>query len=335
MGALHREALALARQAEGPEGPTVARSLILLGRLARDQGDYQRAESLYRRGLAVERRPPARGDAKALRDRGELAAILLDGGKPQEAEALLVDNLRRMRRMLGADRTRPGGRPHQPRHGAPRPGTLRGRGGHLPRGASALQKPAGDTDPARGILLGNLAATLQAQGRAEESVPLLAETLELRRRILGERHPLVAQVLLHLARAERLSGRPARGLDLARRALRLVEEAEGPEHPHVAYPLREIGALLLARGEAAAAEPVLRRALDVRRRGLSGGHPDVAQAEIGLAGCLAELGRRAEAAALLRRGRAALAAQFGAGDERVRQADERLAALAAGRPPER
>ncbi len=328
VAALHQEALDLARRSQGPAGPEVAESLILLGRLAGDQGDYERAERLYREGLAVQRKALAPDDPKALRNEGELAVILLDGGKPQEAEDLLLANLQRQRQALGSDHP-------DLIHAFNNLGMARDALGNQAgaeaayREALALPRNSADagTDMLRGAVLGNLATTLQAQNRIDESVPLLVEALELRRRSLGDRHPLVAQALLHLARAERLRGRWAPGLDLARQALALVEQAEGPNHPHVAFPLREIGNNLLAQRDAAGAEPYLRRALEIRRRELPAGHPDVALAQLTLGNCLIPLGREAEAESLWREGRAALAAQFGAGDKRVQRVDADLAIL--------
>jgi tetratricopeptide (TPR) repeat protein len=176
------------------------------------------------------------------------------------------------------------------------------------------------------MTLGNLALSLQAQDRFDESAPLFAESLELRRRILGDRHPLVAQALLHLARTERLRGHHAQGLDLARQGLALAELSEGADHPHVAYYLREIGNNYMAQKDASSAEPYLRRMLDLRRRALSPQHPETARAEVTLAACLVELGRVEEAQTLLKQARATLAAQFGADDERVLEADKLLAA---------
>jgi serine/threonine-protein kinase len=333
--ALHQEALALARQMEGAEGQTVAESLILLGRLARDQGDYERAERTYREGLAVQRKILPAKDAQLLQDQAGFAVLLLDAGKTKEAELLARDNLRLQREIFGDD---------HPSLANPLSAlglALQTQGDYAGaetayREALALPRAAGgDADLPRALLLGNLASVLQAQERIDESVPLLESALELRRRSLGPRHPLVGQVLLHLARAERLRGRLEPGLKLARQALAIVEEAEGKDHPHVAFPLREIGANLMASRDAAGAEPIFRRVLAVRQHGLPAGHPDLAQAQISLALCLFRLGRHAEAEVLHSRGRAALVAAFGAGSGRVKEADEQLAQLRRERAPAR
>jgi serine/threonine-protein kinase len=333
VAALHREALGLARRAEGADGPTVAATILLQGRLAADQGDAAEAERLYRQGLALQRKSHDAADPEVLHERSAFANILLDAGKPREAEALLVESLETQRRILGKDH----------------PNLLYtlntlGRTRHLLgdyagaetayREALALPRiSSSDADLFRALLQTNLATTLQAEDRIGESVPLLTAALELRRRSLGDRHPLVGQILLHLARAERLSGHRTAGLDLARQALAIVEQSEGAEHPHVAFPLREIGNNLMEQGDAAAAEPYLRRALDVRRKALPARHPDVAQAQLSLAPCLVALGRKAEAEALMTQARGVLAGELGAGDPRVKEIDAQLAALR--RPVER
>jgi serine/threonine-protein kinase len=333
VAALHREALEIARKAEGAEGPTVAETLLLMGRLARDQGDYARAESLYRQGLAIQRKFLSPKDPTALRDLADLSAILLDGGKPQEAEDLLVENLEMQRQVFGKNHP-------VLLYGLNNLGKARSDLGDA-AGAEAAYREAlalrqasnSESDLLRATVLANLALTLQTQKRLDESAPLLTEALELRRRRLGDRHPLVGQLLLHLARSERLRGHFAPGLDLARQSLAIVEESEGAGHPHVAFPLREIANNYMAQHDAAAAEPYLRRALDLRVRSLPAGHPDVAQAQLSLATCLLERGRKAEAEPLLRAGRATLLAQFGPDHEAVKKADEQLAALERERRP--
>jgi len=325
--ALHREALGLARRSEGAGGPTVTATLFQMGLLARDKGDYEDAERLYREGLALQRKalPPA--DPKALGDQAELAVILLDSGKLREAEALLLENLKIQRQVLGGDH--PDLLSTLSNLGMARLSLGDYAGAEdAYRQALALPRSTGrELDLQRALVLGDLASTLQEQGRIDESVALFTEALELRRRILGDRHSLVAQVLLNLARTERIRGHDARGLDLARQSLAIVEETEGPDHPHVAAILREIGRNLMKQGDSAAAEPHLRRALDLRTRSLPAQHPDLASAQISLAMCLFRLHRDQEAQSLLRQGRAILVAKFGAGDLRVRETDEQVEAL--------
>jgi serine/threonine-protein kinase len=333
VAALHREALALARKSEGATGPTVAETLLLMGRLAHDQGDYARAERLYRQGLAIQRKVLPPGDPTALRDLADLSVILLDAGKPKEAEALLVESLEAQRRVFGKDH--PDLFSTLNNLGKARSDLGDPAGAETAyREALALQQaPDSESDLQRASVLGNLGLILQREGRLDDSAPLFTEALELRRRRLGDRHPLVGQLLLHLARSERLRGHFAPGLDLARQSLAIVEESEGPDHPHVAFPLREIASNYMAQHDAAAAEPPLRRALDLRVRSLPAEHPDVAQAQLSLATCLLERGKKTEAETLLRAGRATLLAQFGPDHESVKKADEQLAALERERRP--
>jgi len=330
---LQREALALAQRAEGATGPTVAAVLFEMGLFARDQGDYGRAERLYRQGLGIQRRLLPANDPKALRDEAELGVLLLDSGQPREAEALLLANLESQQRLLGHDH------PHLisllNNVGMARQiqGDYAGAEAAF-RDALALPPSSAASDLTRALVLGNLASTLQDHERIDESVPLFLEALRLRRRILGDRHPLVAQVLLQLARTERIRGRYAEGLDLARQALEIVERGEGRDHPHVAAIVREIGRNLMKQQDAAAAEPYLRRALDLRRS-LAADHPDVASAQISLALCLFALGRDAEAEPLMQRGRGTLIAKFGTTDPRVLDAGKDLTAVLKSRSRER
>ena len=53
---LHEEALTIARQEEGPVGPTIGETLVAWAKLKRDLGGSAAAERLFREGLAVERK---------------------------------------------------------------------------------------------------------------------------------------------------------------------------------------------------------------------------------------------------------------------------------------
>ena len=332
VAALHGEALDLARGAEGAKGPTVAATLFQMAFHARDKGDYERAERVYRQGLAIQREILAPHDPEALRDKAKLGVLLLDSGKPREAEALLQENLALQRRVLGSRH------PHLlsvlSNIGLARQiqGNYTGAEAAYREALALPRSSSGDLDLTRALVLGNLASTLQEQNLIDQSVPLFTEALELRRRILGDRHPLVAQILLHLARAARMRGRYAEGFALARQSLTIVEAAEGRDHPHVAAIVRELGRNLMAQRKAAEAEPYLRRALDLRRS-LPRDHPDVASAQISLALCLFRLRRDAEGESLLRQGRASLVAKFGADDLRVKEADAQLADVLKNRVP--
>ena len=83
--AYYREALMMRRKLY-PEGhPSVARTLNGLGHVLQAKGDAAGAEQCYQEALTIERRPDHPERAIYLRN---LAAALLELGRPTEAEAM-------------------------------------------------------------------------------------------------------------------------------------------------------------------------------------------------------------------------------------------------------
>jgi len=328
--ALHREALAIARGVEGPEGLTVAETLFALADLKRAEGDYAQGESLFREGLAVERKALGEGDPRLWRDRSQLADALVEAGKFKEAEALFRQCLEVQRKLLG--REHPDALNTLVRLAV----TVHLQASYaeaeaLNREALALSRSHyGPTHWRVGEVLCNLASDLAGQQRNAEAIPLYEDALAIRRRALGENHWQVAQVLLLLAQIYRndkdLLDLP-KGLGLAIQARDVFAAGEGPDHPYTAHALLEIGKNYLEQKRFAEAEPVLRRCLEIRRKKLEAGHPDLAKAQVSLAKCLIKRGGYDEAAALLRAARPTFIALYGSNLEAARQPDTLLAEI--------
>ena len=119
---------------------------------------------------------------------------------------------------------------------------------------------------AMGRVYGNL-------GLNDRAKPLLEEALNIRKRVLGEKHLAVAESLYTLGTYHHHKGNyPAAEL-LFRQALALRKELLGREHPLVARSLGDLGSLLSERGEYKVAESLLREALAMQRK-----FPDADQA---------------------------------------------------------
>lgn len=298
--AVHREALDIARRVEGPGGLTVAETLFALAQFHRAAGDYQKAESLFLEGLAIERKTLGDRDPRFHRDQTRLGDIMIDAGKLREAEALLRPLLKAQREILGREH----------------PDTqttlmnlavsldLQGRcveSEPLHREMVALARAQYGPEHWRvASALCGLANNLEGQTRSPEAIPLYEEALAIRRRTLGEQDWQVAQILLLLAQLHRYGKNYSQGLELAHQAREIFTLAEGPDHPHVAHAWREIGRNYQAQKRYKEAEPFLRRSLDIRLRRLEPRHPDLAKAQISMARCLIPQGRYDEAIPLLR-----------------------------------
>jgi tetratricopeptide (TPR) repeat protein len=147
----------------------------------------------------------------------------------------------------------------------------------------------------------NLAANLDAQGRAKEAEPLLRQALAVREEVLGPRHPDTATSYNNLAANLQAQGRTKEAEPLYRKALAVREEVLGPRHPDTADSYNNLAANLDAQGRAQEAEPLHRKALAIREEVLGPRHPDTAQSYDNLAVNLDDQGRAREAEPLLRK----------------------------------
>lgn len=145
------------------------------------------------------------------------------------------------------------------------------------------------------------AEVLQKLGRAlverqntTAAEPLLREALDLRRHLLGENHPLVAETLESLARLHFERDELEQAEALARQGLSLLQASE-PDGRLSALLLHRLGIVLLQQADYAGAENALRRALETRRRLHPEPHPEIATSLANLAYLMHTTGRYAEA----------------------------------------
>jgi len=92
----------------------------------------------------------------------------------------------------------------------------------------------------------------------------LRHVLEIDRRSLGERHPVVAMTLNNLARTLSRQGRHAEAAAALQQAVDIARATLGSSHQLVAIYTINLAAEDIALGDAAAAGPLLREALAVR-----------------------------------------------------------------------
>jgi CHAT domain-containing protein/tetratricopeptide (TPR) repeat protein len=141
---------------------------------------------------------------------------------------------------------------------------------------------------------------LLSQGDYAGAEPLLRAALSMRRKLLGDEHPDVAQSLNNLAFLLMHQGDYAGAEPLFREALAMWRELLGDEHPDAALSLGNLASVLWAQGDYAGAEPLYREALTLRRKLLGDEHPDVALSISNLASVLWARGNHAGAEPLLR-----------------------------------
>jgi serine/threonine-protein kinase len=245
-----------------------------LGGLYQELGELERADSLLQ--LALDQRRALHGE-----DHTDVAESLLALGMLRHDEARMDTAEQLVRTALAMTR-----RHHARDHPAVIT-ALTGLGG--------LLSDAGKHDDAIAVLTEAVSLQSQADTTAEYSgsLTMLANAhyyagnypvsdslnrivLGLDRRLYGERHPNVADVLINLGAIQNMLGHYPEAETLYRDALAIMEPYYGPDHPQTASNLKMLGQTLVYQERYDEARPVLTRVLEIRERLLGPDHPNVA-----------------------------------------------------------
>ena len=79
--------------------------------------------------------------------------------------------------------------------------------------------------------MNNLAELYRKQGKYEAAEPLYVDALAMRKKLLGEEHPDVAQSMNNLAALYRIQGKYEAAEPLYVDAIKILETVLGNEHP--------------------------------------------------------------------------------------------------------
>ncbi len=235
--ALAEEALALQKAAGDTASAEHGATLTALATILQDQGEYARAEQLFRTALAVRERLGPEANPAVAEAVNNLAVVIETQRQPErevEAEALLRRGLALRRQLFGDD--------------------------HLDTAQS----------------FNNLAVFLfrrKAAGDLAEAEALFRQALSIRLARLGEDHPNVAATRSNLANVLHDLGQLDEAEALFRAAIAGWERSLGPEHPRVAAGLFGLHELLADRGDFAAAEEAMLRSLAIDEKSLPADHP--------------------------------------------------------------
>jgi serine/threonine protein kinase/Tfp pilus assembly protein PilF len=144
-------------------------------------------------------------------------------------------------------------------------------------------------------LRNTLGDVYESLGEYQKAEAMSREALAIRRKLLGNEHPDVADSLNNLALALHAQGRLAEAETMYREALAIQKRLWGDRHPSVPDALHNLADVLRAQGKLAEAETLHREILAMRRKRLGNEHPDVANSLNSLAGVLWNQGKLAEA----------------------------------------
>ena len=289
-----RRALTLER-AVAPRSPEVASTLVLLGDVLFEQGDYAAAERPFEEALALAReREGSRGETVAL-TLNELAGVKRRQSRLAEAERL-------RRQALEIQRTTLGERSDATLATTNDLGVLLGDEGRFEESADLLRRTCPLMEEVHGrthldtlACWGNLARDLVELGRA-------AEAESLADRVLAEQAALFAddlgdQAYTEATRARALDalGRSAEAVPLFEDAIGKAGKTYGPGHGTVASFLGYQSTALRRAGRPDDAVRAARRAVEIARAALGEEHATTARSHYALGCALAGLGHAEEA----------------------------------------
>ena len=256
--------------------PTVQADLYLtLGGIYQKLGRFDRADSLTR--LALDRRRALFGSVNP-----QVAEALVALGLVRVDEARFDDAERLIRQGLdAARRTLPPSAPGVVKATAALGRVLQERGayaqaipllGEVVRLNEASQAPATEV----GASLSSLADAHYYAGHYPMSDSLNTRVLAIYREAYGERHPLVAQILMNLGASNFDRGNYVQAELLERRALDINEAFYGPTHFKTAENLTMLARALVFENRFDDATGLLNRALAIRERVYGPVNPNVA-----------------------------------------------------------
>jgi tetratricopeptide (TPR) repeat protein len=144
----------------------------------------------------------------------------------------------------------------------------------------------------------SLARTHEGRGDMDEAERLRQESYEIRRRVLGDDHPLVAGLVGQLGRFALRAGNIERADSLLQRVAEIYSVAYGVRSPPYATALLDVAEVRTAQSRLQEADSLIGIVLDVRgqRARQSVGYADALRLR---AGVRASMGRAAEAEAML------------------------------------
>ncbi|MBO0721615.1 MAG: tetratricopeptide repeat protein, partial [Blastocatellia bacterium] len=265
----------------GPDHRLVLETLNALASAYFEKGDYAKAESLYRRTLAISKKlGEQNGDPATLTG---LSGVYYGRGEYAESKLLLQQALAILEQALGLEHPRVaqtlfnlGIIAHERGEYAEAESLSR-------RALAIREKTLGPDHPDVAASLNFLAILYRNMGEYENAALFYQRSLAISEKVLGPESAPVATTLINIANLYCDRGEYAKAEPLYQRALAIIEKALGPQHRYFATTLANLAALNEMRGEYAKAEPLYQQALASFEKALGPDHPDLAGAINGLA----------------------------------------------------
>lgn len=141
--------------------------------------------------------------------------------------------------------------------------------------AAALEA-RGSMSRGAALILDTLAGTLQDLGRYDDAVARYEEALTMRRRLLGEEHPLTADSYIHVGQILLMRSRYDEAATYLEKGLAIAERALGPINQSTRAALNNLGGVYLKRGDVQRAWEAFHRSLAIAEHLFGPRHLEVA-----------------------------------------------------------
>ena len=273
---LARQAVEQSEKIFGPEHTLLATRLNLLANFHRAKAEFQKAETLYQRALAIQEKSfgPAHPDvATSLHN---LGLVYQATGDFQKAESHYQQALAIQEKSLGTEHLDVSITLNNLGNLYRNTGDYQRAEPLYQRALAIKKKVLGVDHPSVATSLTGLANLYLEKGNYKKAEPLYQEGLAIREKALGANHLDVANSLTNLALLYNEKGDYQRAQSLYHRALAIYEKSLGPDHPKLTACLNNLGKLSWDQGNYQQAEQYLQRALAIREKTLGPDHPDTA-----------------------------------------------------------
>lgn len=281
----------------GPRDMRLSSTLNRLAQVYHDQGEYQKAEPLYRRSLRLSERALGSSHPDVAASMNNLATLYRDEGEYARAEALYKRSLRIVRKALGPESTDTAISLNNLAELYSDQGKYAQAEPLYKRSLEIWEKNLGPQDLNVAVGLNNLGALYDNEKKYAEAEKLYKRALAIKEISLGTSDPSIALSLSNLGKVYVAEGKFKEARPVLYRALTIMHwPLEENASPVTGRALDHLATFYRAQGSYDLAEYYYKKSLDVTRKSQGDRHPNVAKTMRDYAVLLRETHRPAEAA---------------------------------------
>jgi serine/threonine protein kinase/Tfp pilus assembly protein PilF len=286
-------------ETEGATDPLIEAELrYIVGDAYRIIGEYTAGRSMLERSMTLRREHLGNDHPDTLASINQFGLLLMESGKPAEAEPLMREALEARRRLFGEDSLETIQSSDSLASITWLKGDPKGAEAGLMAGLERRRKLRGENDPQFLASMLNIGALQYALGNPERSQQYLQQGLDGLRKVLGTDDPLTLRAMRSLGLVLKDMNKLEEAEKTCREAVEATTRISGADHPDTLSAINFLALVVESAGKMDEAEKLYRQALDGRRRRLTDNHADTLEAMNNLANHLRDREKYDEAHAL-------------------------------------